>query len=267
MSFDDEFGFWDLSSNGYDIDEQFEEVDAPKIELDFYLKEDQLPNAISSQVKVMDALEKRIKEAQERVNTAKNAAEIAKHKVSVFKKKQAIEELQYAVLAQSEAISSENEAMGLLFSHQKQLANVSNALYAFGLMIMTTNRTMYQRLKCELEKASEEELNELAREELMRIVRQLKAQEDIYNRIDRHSSSIESLQKEVTFLKSTMDSITNPKRQEGVLRSSGDSSTQPSSSLDIATKKKLEWTIALAISVLIIFLAAIAIMVYLKGSS
>lgn len=281
-------GEWEYTEGeweGYDIDDQSDEVDVPeiKIKLDLNLTEDQLPKAISEQVKVMRALEEKILKAQERKNKAMMAAEKAKHDVRIFKKKEAIEDLQDATLAQSKALSSVNDAMNLLFSNQKQLANVSSGLFAFGLMNMASNRTMYQRLKCELEKASEEELNELAKEELLKIIRQLKAQEDIYNRIDRHSSSIEALQKEVASLKSTAetiqhqqkevrqrdasfvksmtDTVTNIKRQVDSLRASVHSSNRPSSSPVTVKKTNNGWTIVLAISALIISLIAIALVI------
>ncbi len=209
--------FWEEDDDLYD-DEDAGSLVVPDIKLDLHLTEDQLPQAISSQIKVMNILEQRIQLAEARVKAAKEKTELARHDVSVFKKKKAIEELQNAVLAQSEGLFSESEAMRLLFLNQKQLANVSSGLFTFGLMNMTSNRTVYQRLKCELEKASEEELNELAKAELMKIVKQLKAQEDIYNRIENHASILETLQKDVSSLKSTAAAIPSLKSSVDALK-------------------------------------------------
>ena len=228
----------------------------PDIKLDLNLKEDQLPAAISCQVKVMNVLEQRIKRAEQRAKAAKQRAEITKHDISVFKKKKAIEELQSAVLAQSEALASENSAMRLLFLNQKQLANVSSGLFAFGLMNMTNNRTVYQRLKCELEKASEEELNELAKAELMKIVDQLKAQEDIYNRIERHALIIGTLQEDISSLKNITDTIPTIKsRVESLI------STPSTPAPTVEKKSRNGWFMTISIISILISLGTLALVI------
>ena len=268
LDWDEEDDLYDDDDDLYD-DEEAEALVIPEINLDIHLTEDQLPGAISSQVKVMKILEQRIKLAEARVESAKEKSELARHDVSVFKKKKAIEELQHAVLSQSEALFSESQAMRLLFLNQKQLANVSSGLFTFGLVNMTSNRTVYQRLKCELEKASEEELNELAKAELMKIVKQLKAQEDIYNRIENQATILETLQKDVTSLKSTtavipglkssVDALKAIPRTPAPVRAAPVTPTPVIPAPVVVQKRSSGWPIALSTISLLISLGALAL--------
>ena len=142
----------------------------------------------------MEILDQRITEAKEKVVAAQQKANEAKHKIRLFNKKQSIEDLQTAVLAQSDAIAAEDEAMRISFHNQKMLADVSTGLLSLGLVNLVSNRTVFQGIKNQLQQASEEEINEHAREELKKIVSQLKAQEDIYNRIDQQAHIVEDIQ-------------------------------------------------------------------------
>jgi hypothetical protein len=170
------------------------ELNISEVQLDLQTSPEQLPETIREQVKTMELLDKSIQEAREKVSEAQQKAKEAHHKISVFQKKQSIEELQVAVLAQSEAIAAEDDAMRISFRNHEMMAKVAQGLLAMGLMNLVSNRTVFQRIKDELHKASEEEINEHAREELRKIVAQLKAQEDIYNRLDRQAGIIEDMQ-------------------------------------------------------------------------
>jgi hypothetical protein len=167
------------------------------VQMDINVSPEQLPEVIREQVKVMEVLDQRITQAKEKVVAAQQKANEAHHKIKVFRKKQSIEDLQVAVLAQSEAIAAEDEAMRISFLNQKMLADVSTGLLALGLANLVSNRTVFQRIKDQLQQASEEEINAHAREELKKIVSQLKAQEDIYSRLERQAKIIEDIQEKI----------------------------------------------------------------------
>ena len=167
------------------------------IQVDIHTLPEDLPEAIKKQVRIMEVLDQRITEANGKVETAKQKAKEANHKITLFKKKQSIEDLQVAVLAQSEAIAAEDEAMRISFHNQKMLAEVSTGLLALGLANLVNNRTVFQKIKDQLQQASEEEINAHAREELKKIVSQLKAQEDIYSRLERQAQIIEEIQEKI----------------------------------------------------------------------
>lgn len=197
---DDETG-WPYEPDNDAIDEQ-DIIEQPGgFPIDLTIKPEQLPMELSNQVKIMSQLNDQIELAKEKVQKAKEEAAKARHKIGFAKKKKAIEELQIAVVDQSEALVSEDEAIRLLFSNQKKLANISQGLLVFGIVNMANNRTVYQQLKDELTKASESEINEHAKAELKRIIEQLKVQEDIYNKIERHSKKLKELDAELVEIK------------------------------------------------------------------
>ncbi len=167
------------------------------VQMDINVSPEQLPEVIREQVKVMEVLDQRITQAKEKVVAAQQKANEANHKIKIFRKKQSIEDLQVAVLAQSEAIAAEDEAMRISFLNQKMLADVSTGLLALGLANLVSNRTVFQRIKDQLQQASEEEVNAHAREELKKIVSQLKAQEDVYSRLERQAKIIEDIQEKI----------------------------------------------------------------------
>jgi hypothetical protein len=167
------------------------------VQMDINVSPEQLPEVIREQVKVMEVLDQRITQAKEKVVAAQQKANEANHKIKIFRKKQSIEDLQVAVLAQSEAIAAEDEAMRISFINQKMLADVSTGLLALGLANLVSNRTVFQRIKDQLQQASEEEVNAHAREELKKIVSQLKAQEDVYSRLERQAKIIEDIQEKI----------------------------------------------------------------------
>lgn len=183
------------------------EILISEVHLDFQTSPEQLHETIRKQVQTMERLDKKIQEASGKVSAARQKADDAHHKISVFQKKQSIEELQVAVLALSEAIAAEDDAMQISFCNQQMMANVAHGLLTMGLMNLATNRTVFQSIKEELQKASEEEINEHARQELMKIVGQLKAQEDIYNRLDRQAGINEAMQSKMLQIEATHEEL------------------------------------------------------------
>lgn len=131
-----------------------------------------------------------VEKAQDAVGksgTARDSAERAKNKATgIGKKKEAIEALQDAVqagseatLATTDAISSTNEAVQLMFDCQKRLAEAARYLFALGVLDIANAQSYIQRLQAKLKGASEETLSEMATQELMNVIEQLKAQVNI----------------------------------------------------------------------------------------
>ena len=222
----------------YDDDEE----DQPNANtLDLNISPEQLPSALSSQISLMDDLQKQIDKAKEAVEKAKGNAVSAHHKVGFAKKKKAIEELQVALVEQSEAMLSEDAALRLLFANQKKLATISQGLLVLGMVNMAQNRTVYQRLKDELTNASESEISEHAKEELKRILNQLKAQEDIYNKLERNSEKIKNLENDISQIKETVESIA---AKQTVVNTTGNKETTK-----VDNKSKILVWISLIISI------------------
>jgi hypothetical protein len=144
------------------------------------LNEDDLPAVIQGQVTMLNDLDKSVRKALDAAETAKSSARIAKGKsAGLFHKKAAIEELQSAGVDLAEAVVSEAEAQKISFEFQTKLTEITKYLFNLGVSNIARNRSVVRELELKLKGASEDELTELARQEITNVVRQLKAQEDI----------------------------------------------------------------------------------------
>ncbi len=147
--------------------------------------EKDLPDMIQEQIKELNELEKSVNEAIHAADEAKNSAISAKYKSAGFgKKKIAIEELQSAGVDLAEAVQSGAEAQKISFEFQTKLAQISKYLFGLGVSNIASNRFVVRELEMRLKGASQEELSELARQELMTVVKQLKEQEDIHRKLE-----------------------------------------------------------------------------------
>ena len=79
----------------------------------------------------------------------------------------------------AKAQQSAAEAQELSFEYQKQLANFSKFLLGLGARNMTINRALSRSLEMKMKGASEKELDNLAQQEFLSVIKQLKDQEDI----------------------------------------------------------------------------------------
>lgn len=149
----------------------------------FGISENMLPEIISGQVREIQSLETSIKNAVSKAEAAKELAKNAKESsAGIFQKKGAIELLQAATLSLAEAESATVEAQEVSFECQKKIGEITKYLFALGCTNMAANRSVVRELKLILEGASGSQLDELAKREVINVIRQLKAQEDIINK-------------------------------------------------------------------------------------
>lgn len=135
---------------------------------------------IEGQVEKLNELSNVIEKATKAAENAKESAEKAKSKSAGFgKKKAAIEELQSAGIALAEAVQEEAEAQKVSFEFQRKLAEISKYLFGLGVSNIASNRFVARELEMKLKGASQGKLSELAQQELMNVLKQLKEQEDI----------------------------------------------------------------------------------------
>lgn len=147
------------------------------------ITESMLPDIITGQVREIQSLEISIKNAVAKAEEAKALAASAKERsAGLFQKKEAIELLQSATISLAEAESATVEAQRISFECQKKIGEITKYLFALGCTNMAANRSVVRELKLILEGASVTQLDELARQEVLNVVRQLKAQEDIINK-------------------------------------------------------------------------------------
>ena len=149
-----------------------------------------LVNTKWSELKDLDT---KIKESEKRANDAKEKSNEAKNKSAGFgHKKAAIESLQDATVSLADSQAEIVEAQRLTFDYQKRLSIICEKLLYIGVNNIATTRTVIRELKLKLEGASEEELSELAKQEMLNVISQLKAQEDMMNKQERISKAVKS---------------------------------------------------------------------------
>lgn len=160
------------------------------------------PDLINNQVNKLNELDQSTKKALTAAVKAEERASNARNKSAAFgHKKAAIEELQTAVYTSAEAIQSIAESQQVSFEFQTKLAEVSKYLFALGASNIAANRIVVRELELRLKDASEEQISELARQELLAVVNQLKEQEDILIKIEQQKSRLSTLKLSVKEIK------------------------------------------------------------------
>ena len=150
----------------------------------------QVPMIITEQISSLKELKDNVTEALQKAEHAQESAKTAKDKpTGVFKKKEAIESLQSATVDLADAQMSAASAQQVSFEYQQRLGEITKYLLGLGVSNIAMNRTVVRELELRLKGASEEELDELARKELIGVVKQLKAQEDMMKK-QNHLSMI-----------------------------------------------------------------------------
>ena len=149
-------------------------------------KEADLPIIIASQYDKLKQLEENVARSYELAQSASNAADNAYYKSAGFgHKKAAIESLQDAVQELGTAQISAAEAQKISFEYQTKLAEITKYLFGLGASSIAMNRSVVRELELKLKGASAEEISDLAKQELVNVVTQLKAQEDIMLKQDK----------------------------------------------------------------------------------
>ena len=140
----------------------------------------QVPSIIQEQFNGLKVLKQNVSEATKKAEAAKDSAKSAKEKsAGLFHKREAIESLQEATVDLADAQISAAQAQQVSFEYQQKIAEITKYLFALGVSNIAMNRSVVRELEFKLKGASEEELDEFARQEIIAVVKQLKAQEDI----------------------------------------------------------------------------------------
>ncbi|MCH5288558.1 MAG: hypothetical protein J1E32_01425 [Treponema sp.] len=160
---------------------------------------DKLPDSISGMITKISDLEKEVinseesaKEAMRYVNDMERYEEkgkwIFRHRSG--NTKEIIDDTQKAVVKLADAQQVSVSALKKSFEFQKRLAEVSKNLFELGCANIAMNRTVVLAIEAKLNGASKEQISELARQEMMNVVRQLKQQEDIFKKQEILTSKV-----------------------------------------------------------------------------
>lgn len=153
------------------------------------IKIEELPRIIHEQVTSIVDLDGKIRTAIKKAESAKNSAYTAKEQTNDMSfwggRRDAINALQNAGFKLSEAVCSNTEALELAFKSLQKLAEATKYLFVLGVSNIAMNRMVVRELELKLKGASAEKLSDLARQEVLNVVIQLKAQEDILVKQDK----------------------------------------------------------------------------------
>lgn len=152
---------------------------------------EQLPTIIGNTFKHISEVDRKISNAVSSADKAKKLADEASQKNAGWSllgsdKKEAIEALQSAAISQANALSDSVDANKELFNNQKKMSEALRYLFGLGVANMAANRTVVRELELKLKNASQEELSELARQEITNVILQLRTQEDVQYKLENH---------------------------------------------------------------------------------
>ena len=158
-----------------------------------------LPNVISQQFSKITELEEKVKNAKKSANNAKEKANSAKKKsAKLGHKREAIEVLQEATVEIAKSEGDIIDAMNVSFEYQQQLGQITQYLFMLGVSNIAATRTVIQQLRLELQKAPKEKMSDLAKNEIIAVIRQLEAQEDMAAKQEKHSEALKKHKKLIT---------------------------------------------------------------------
>lgn len=169
------------------------------------------PTIIANTCNNITVCDQKVNKALEDAGKAKSTAEIAANKEHTFwkGKGKTLDALQNAAITLAQSQLSSTEAIEQCFNNQKIMANSIAYLFAMGCINMTANRTVVREIQMRLSNASKEELSEFARQELQNVILQLKAQEDLYNRIEKHASLLKDQDENIDELNKAVNTLQN----------------------------------------------------------
>lgn len=147
------------------------------------IEEADVPSLIHEQFAILSKYNEEFETAKKKADEVKQHAVEAKEKgVRLFKMKKSIKDLQenQLELSESNMISVELQEESLKF--QKKLSETMQYLLGLGVANISLNRCVVKELQMRLDNASEEEIDEMTKEEIMKVIRQLKAQEDLFKK-------------------------------------------------------------------------------------
>lgn len=154
--------------------------------------------------------------------------------------KEIIEDSQNAIIEIAKSQQVSVRALQKSFEFQKKLAETSKYLFGLGCANITANRISVRAIEAKMNGATQEEISELAKEEMKNVVRQLKAQEDILQkqkelkeRVHKNSSRLDK--------KDIIDAEQNQRLEElGALLENKDSVDQRQEKAISSNKNEIE---------------------------
>lgn len=159
----------------------------------------QVPVIISNSMNSLKNIQAKIQETKQMAEDAKEQAESAWLVDVGFWRRTtpALEALQRAGKCQSEAVVGISECQELLFKQQCVLAQCTKYLFMLCCANLASARIAVQEIQASLQGASQEEISDIAKNELQKTMQQLKQQIDILEQQERLKNKVSKLDVEL----------------------------------------------------------------------
>ncbi len=158
------------------------------------IKVSEFPSLLAQQVSQITDNSKNIDEAKKKADKARTAAEKAKNeKVKWNNKIASIKALQEALEPMIEALDGQTDIAISLSESIRAVSDATRFLFVIGVSNMAANRMVIRELELRLSNASKEQISDLAQQELRNVLKQLKAQEHIFAKLDAIETKVKSI--------------------------------------------------------------------------
>lgn len=183
------------------------------------IKQEDLPVVLSSQFDKLTVLETNVQKAVKSAVKAKEKAQDAQVKMGIFNysKKEAINLLQSASEGLAEGLMTAAEAQKVSFEYQTKLTEITKFLFGLGVSNIAMNRSVVRELELKLKGASEEEISDLAKQELRNVILQLKAQEDIMIKQEELKGKVKNHHYQLESINTQLDNIEKLEEEQDTL--------------------------------------------------
>lgn len=178
---------------------------------------------VLSKIETISQSAENVEKAIEAARKAKDSADAASKKSAGWSltgkdKKEAIEALQNSGIELAVGIQNIADAQKVMFDNLINITDATKYLFGLGVANIATTRVVIDTITSGLKDASKQKISQRAKESLLGVVQQLKAQEDLFNKIEKLSNKCKLLEKEIQTLKGTENAQSNELSLTGLTR-------------------------------------------------
>ena len=158
------------------------------------IAQENLPHELETKILNIVEIDELIQSAREKAEQAQQKAK-SQAEPGWFKNRKAIESTQSAVTSLAEAQADISDSQVVLFENQRRMSEGMKFLLGLGVTNLTYNSMVIRTLYNKLKNTPPEEMSELAREELKRVVKQLLQQRTILQQQEQLDQKVSGLKK------------------------------------------------------------------------
>lgn len=178
---------------------------------------------VLSKIETISQSAENVEKALEAARKAKDSADAASKKSAGWSltgkdKKEAIEALQNSGIELALGIQNIADAQKVMFDNLINITDATKYLFGLGVANIATTRVVIDTITSGLKDASIVKISQRAKESLLGVVQQLKAQEDLFNKIEKLSNKCKLLEKEIQTIKGTENAQSNELSLTGLTR-------------------------------------------------